>query len=251
MDDQHPPFPKPNPEQETPGQLRSPVRPPYSPPPQPAIHSTDKPTEPETRIESPTDPGSAMNTLRRKMERLVDEYATGKINRVQFNALYSRYNEQRSIIEKIVERNPQSDAWKQVVGNRGQTGFLRAHFEAQAVLYAIYMRGELAPLVSGGRRAPDENMVRPLLAGLWKMQNRPPSGLGRKTLSNGEWLILALGEHSTTIVVFSLEPSNGQAVYVRDLHGDFEKANRLAIARGTLNPERLVFPQRALTEKTL
>jgi len=47
-----------------------------------------------------------------------------------------------------------------------------------------------------------------------------------------------------------LEPSSGQARLVRDLHADFERANRLPLSRQLYQAERMVFPQRALIEQT-
>ena len=86
---------------------RSPVRPslpkqPEQELPPPSVPSPPIPAPPE----SPTNPNSALNTLRRKMELVSDEFAQGKINRAQFNAVYKRYSEQRTIIERLVERNP-------------------------------------------------------------------------------------------------------------------------------------------------
>ena len=37
--------------------------------------------------------------LRKKMEHIASEFADGKINRAQFNAIYRRYDEQRTIID--------------------------------------------------------------------------------------------------------------------------------------------------------
>src|SRR3954463_16120705 len=94
---------------------RSPVRPslPQQPEPRPLQASVPQPTP--AAPESPTNPNAALNTLRRKMELVSDEFAQGKINRGQFNAVYKRYSEQRTIIERLIERNPNSDAWKQVI----------------------------------------------------------------------------------------------------------------------------------------
>jgi hypothetical protein len=83
------------------------------------------------------------------------------------------------------------------------------------------------------------------------MKNRPRIGLARKDMGNGRWMILATGEHAVTLTLFLLEPSIAQANLVRDLHADFERANRRALERGTRSLDRFVFPQRALTEKRL
>jgi hypothetical protein len=199
----------------------------------------------------PEAPGAAMNTLRRKMEAVADEFAQGKINRAQFNAMYKRYSEQRTIIERLLERNPNSQAWKQVIGANGQTGFLRSHFQAETLYYAVYRHQVPEAILTGGKQTPDESQIRPVLSLIWSMPSRPKNGLGRKPLDATRWLILACGDHSATVVVFSQEPSNGQARLVRDLHADFERANQAALARGWIVPDRMVFPQRALSESTL
>lgn len=182
----------------------------------------------------------------------MDEYAKGLINRVQFYALYQRYNEQRAIIEKLMLRDPDSEAWRQVVSNRGQTGFLRARLEAQPLSYSIHAAEQPAPLLPGG--APPLRTVFPADAALkavWAMPNRPAIGLGRKALANDYWLVMAIGGRAATLIIYSLEPSKTQARLLRDLHLDFERANQMALERGWLAPERLVFPQRALFEEEL
>ncbi len=226
--------------------MRSPIRP--SPPPAPENAPKPTPPQPSPEVESPTTSGNALNSLRQKMEIVADEFAQGKMNRAQFNAVYKRYSEQRSIIERLVERNPDSEAWKQVIGVKGQTGFLRHHFEAQALYYAVYHRSSPKPIMTGGKTAPDATVIIPLLKSIWTMKNRPKQALGRKQVGDTNWLLLAIGDHAATAVMFSLEPSNAQSRLVRDLHADFERANQAALSRGWIVPERMVFPQRALVE---
>lgn len=228
--------------------LRPPVAVSAAPDPVP---NAAPPAVSEPTVDSPTDPKGALNVLRRKMETIADEFAEGKINRAQFNAMYKRYSEQRTIIERLLQRNPETDAWRQVMSTKGYTSFLRSHFEAQPVYYAVHSHQEAKPIIMGGSKRSDEVFIDPVLRMLWQMPNRPKSGVGRKTMQNGEWLILVVGEYALTAVVFSLEPSIAQARLVRDLHNDFERANQAALARNWIVPERMVFPQRALVEASL
>lgn len=239
-----------------PGSLRSPVRPaarvealtpPGGTPRPPGAQPAPAPPDP-----APDDPEQALIALRLKVEALVDEYAHGELNRVQFNALYQRYSEQRAIIEKLMERNPASEAWRQVLGSRGQTGFLRARLEAQPISYGVYARGQSAALLSGGPQSLEATFpAEAVLRAIWAMAHRPAIGLGRKPLRNDEWLVMAVGSTAATMVIFSLEPSKTQAQLLRDLHVDFERANQLALSRGWLAADRLVFPQRALFEQEM
>lgn len=238
--------------------FRSPVRPPRAaetPPTRPTPMPSPSPSmnPPPESNDAPNTPANAMHAIRAKMERIADEFAQGRINRAQFNAMYARYSEQRTIIERLVERNPQSDAWKQVVATRGQTGFLRTYFEAQPVCFFIYAHSTQQPLIVQGKtpQAPNPARILPTLEHIWAMSSRPAVGLGRKPLSNDEWLILATGMYTATAVIFSLEPAVAQARLIRDLHADFERANQTALARNWLTPERMVFPQRALIETTM
>ncbi|MBE2267341.1 MAG: hypothetical protein IAE80_03855 [Anaerolinea sp.] len=230
---------------------RSPIRPaapqsaPQSVPPEPSNTPAPPFAEGDALTTSPT---SALNMLRAKMEFVADEFAQGNINRAQFNAVYKRYSEQRAIIERLIERNPDSDAWKQVVSLKGQTGFLRHHFEAQPLYFAAYHKSSPKPIMSEGKSPPPEGVITSLLKGVWLMKNRPKHALGRKPIGESHWLLLAVGDFAATAVLFSLEPSNAQARLVRDLHADFERANQAALERGWIVPERMVFPQRAITE---
>lgn len=182
------------------------------------------------------------------MEIVANEFAKGKINRAQFNAIYGRYSEQRAIIERLIQRNPNSDAWKQASA-AGHTSFLREHFEARLQFYLVYQHNIATPLTMGGKRQPDMEQISPVLKSLWSMTNRPKVGLARRDMGSASWLVLALGEYAVTLAMFMLEPSALQMNLTRDLHADFERANRAALERGTRSLDRFVFPQRALAEK--
>lgn len=193
-----------------------------------------------------SDPSAALENLREKMEEVATEFSRGKINRAQFNAVYGRYNEQRTIIERLIERDPSSESWKQVAA-AGHTGFLRRHFESRALYYLIYKREQYTPLMGGGKTKPDPQRMGKILRTLWGMKNQRRAGVARMTFDNDQWMILALGDYSVTLVMFALEPSIVQIQRVRDLHADFERANYFALER-SLPVGRMVFPQRALVE---
>lgn len=225
---------------------RSPVRPRRPDDTQPKAPTLPSSVAPESPTSS--SPSAALEKLRAKMEQVASEYAQGKINRSQFNAMYGRYSEQRAIIERLIERNPDSKAWQQVIGTGGHTGFLRQHFEAQPQYYVVYRHDSTAPLIFGGKQQPNIDELTPVLRQLWTMKNRPKLGLARKQMGQSRWLVLALGEYAVTLVMFVLEPSLNQAQLVRDMHADFERANRASLERGTARLDRMVFPQRALVE---
>lgn len=198
----------------------------------------------------PENPQAALELLRRKMEFVANEFGEGKINRAQFNAIYGRYGEQRTIIETLLKRNPENPAWKQAAAP-GHTSFLRQHFEARLVYYLVYQHDIPTPLIMGGKQQANMDQISGVLQTLWRMNKRPKIGLARKEMGTGEWLVLALGEYAVTLALFMLEPSVAQATLVRDLHNDFERANRRSLSNGTRTLDRFVFPQRALAEKDI
>lgn len=191
-------------------------------------------------------PRDVLLKLRKKLEHIASEYAAGKLNPAQFNALYRHYTEKRVIIEKLLARNPESDAWRSVA-EQGQTGFLRNYFEARSLYIMVFRHGQQEPLfVNGNVPTKTIPQIQALLQTLWRMQ-RPRQGLARKALGDGQWIVLAVGEEGMTLVIFSLQPSITQINRLRDLHADFERANKLALQRG-FSAKRMVFPQRAFME---
>ncbi len=228
--------------------MRSPIRP--SRPDTGAIlppSDLDMDIETFTQAQIHEDPQAALEALRRKMERVANQFAAGVINRAQFNAIYGRYNEQRTIIERLMERDPDNHAWQQVAAP-GHTSFLMDHFAARILYFVVYRINVPALLMMGGQQQPIMAEIEPVLRALISMPDRPRVGLARKAMGKGQWMVLALGEHAVTIVLFMLEPSAAQLNRIRDLHSDFERANRMALQRNTQSLDKMVFPQRALVE---
>lgn len=196
--------------------------------------------------ERASSPRSALQSIREKMQGVVSEYSNGDINASQFNAVYQHYAEKRDIIERMIERNPNSDAWKSVV-QQGYTGHLLSQFQAKATHYAVFRRGNTTPLISSGKlNRKTAQQIHQMLKIVLKMKTQR-TGLARKSVGNGNWLVMSIGNKSLTIVTFTLQPSSLQTSKVRDLHEDFEIANERAL-KNNVPPDRLVFPQRALLE---
>ncbi len=224
------------------GLIRSPIR-----PKRPEEQSVSSPEVLPEALQSviAEDPKTTLDHIREKMERVAGEFAAGKINRPQFNAIYAHYSEQRLIIERLIQRNPTNDAWKQVA-RLGRTNFLREHFEAVPLYFLVFRHHERQPLLTGGTLPPDSlTHIVQTLKQLWLMPQLPTAKVARKPINDGRWLVLSPGEHTVTLAIFSLQPSNLQADLILDLHHDFERANRISLQR-RLSIERMVFPQRSL-----
>ncbi len=209
-----------------------------------------------TGVEERLQAEEALEQLRQKTAQIANEFAEGKLNRAQFTAMYASYNERRVIIERLLARDPGTLAW-QPVARPGHTSFLRQHFEARVLSYAIYSHGSDdpgQPLTSQGPMPLSPQTIKPILTALNVMLqthtgDRPLSSL-RKPVDGGRWITIVPGKHTTAIALFSLEPSAQQFTRVQDLHRDFERANHVALERGIRLPDQLVFPHRALFEKS-
>ncbi len=196
---------------------------------------------------TPTEARTELGKIRHDMETITKEFADGKLSQEQFDALYAHYSEKRTIIEKLLERDPNTTAWKAAAA-KGRTGPLRVRLEARPLYFLVFAHGGRKPLIMGGKQPQNTaQQIYSMLKTLWMMKTHR-TGLARKAMGSGLWLILAMGDISFTMVIFSLQPSEVQINRVRDLHNDFERANHITLQR-SLPPERMVFPQRSLLEE--
>lgn len=194
-----------------------------------------------------TQPETILEQIRQRLAQATKEYSAGKLNEAQFNALYTHYMEKRTIIEKLLARNPESKAWK-TAANTGKTSFLRSRFESRLTYYAVFHKNNKKPLISEGtvsRRAAKQ--VHHLLQSIWK-STVWRKGMARMSLGEDTWLLLMAGDNAMTIALYFMQPSTVQTNRLRDLHQDFERANKRLLEEG-LSAQRMVFPQRALREK--
>ncbi len=248
----------------TSGHNISPIRP-QSPesPPMPVRPSVPRPTRPDAPVRPPLTATeeidmsrspqeqamAALERLRQKMARVAEEYAQGKLNRAQFHAIYQRYQEQRDITEAMLQRDPKTGAWQNVV-QPGFTGFLRKHFEAQVISYSIYHIAQKRLIVRTGRLQLPENQVLPILERLNKLlaSSQQPPRLTSRKLKDDRVVVLVPGLLALSIVVYSIEPALAQLEMIQDMHRDFERANQQLLQQARFNPREMVFPHRALFE---
>lgn len=216
------------------------------------------PTPPRTPTEHQLTPREQMQraeealiNLRHKMALVAAEFAEGKLNQAQFDAIYARYSEQRDITERLLTRDPESQAWQSVV-RPGHTEFLKQHYEARPLSYAIFDLETYGRIIVTGRIQIRVQQVRAVLERLKAvMARRGNPGPAQKKLPDGKCVLFVPGDLTAAVVIFSLEPAMGQIERVTDMHRDFERANRRALKTGDYNPRRMVFPHRALFEASL
>lgn len=189
-------------------------------------------------------PEQALDEIRKRLKAATQEYSSGRLSSVQFNAVYRHYTEKRQIIEKLMELHPESEAWKSAAAE-GTTSFLKDRFEARPLYYMVMRRGDKQPLLAEGKVTQKAaGQIYKLLQAFWKM-SQWKTGLARKAIGDGMWMMVMVGDASLTITIYFLQPSTLQVNQLRDLQADFERANYQALERG-LPAKRMVFPQRAI-----
>lgn len=191
----------------------------------------------------------ALINLREKMSQVAAEYAAGTINQAQFDAIYTRYSEQRDITERLLARDPGTDAWQSVIQS-GHTQFLREHYEARVISYAIYDQVTAALISVTGPLQIKSAQARAVIARLRAVRERRGDNPGpaQKKLADGRTVLFVPGALSVAAVIFSRTPAAGQVNRVQDMHRDFERANQHALRQQDYATGRMVFPHRALFE---
>jgi hypothetical protein len=231
----------------------SPIRPtmPDDTEPQPPLTPSppDKtPRPPLTPREQMQRAEEALINLRQKMAGVAAEFAQGKLNQAQFDAIYGRYSEQRDITERLLARDPESQAWQSVVRS-GHTGFLKQHYAARVLSYAIHDQETFRQIALTGSIQIARAQVEAALSRLRAViEQRGNPGPALKQLGDGRCVLFMPGSLSVVIAIFSLEPSKTQIGRIEDIHRDFERANQHALHARDYTTSRMVFPHRALFE---
>lgn len=256
---------------ETPRPSASPVRPTMTPPSQPSVPlmpQVKPPEQPEiplpsisagqmATVEQLLRAEESLEAIRTKMGSLAQEFADGKLNRAQFAAMYARYNEMRRIIEQMLTINPTSNAWERVA-NSGHTIFLKKHFAAQVLAFAIVLYTATPGAGSSGQTVLKEfgeppvplDLARQMVAAVQLLsKGNEALTMVVKQIEGGHWLVAAPGKYAVTFVLYSLEPASRQAHGVQDLHVNFERANRMMLERGWHAENQIVYPHRSLFKK--
>ncbi len=191
----------------------------------------------------------AAQHLQHKMALVAAEFSEGLINHAQFEAIYTRYAEQRALIERIRSTDPRSTAWQVGMTASGDTGYLRQQYAAHIVGAVLVDNHRGSFIRQLGSFNLEQELLIPILRSLAQPRLRASELRERSTQIEGNrWLSIVPGDYTTTIALYTQEPSAAQRTLLADLHRDFERANHRVLKLGSYRPERLVYPQRMLFE---
>lgn len=181
--------------------------------------------------------------LREKISLLAERFASGSINRKQFQDLYAHYQAEIQSIEQILSLDPDSDEWRNAV-KEGQSILIRMRNAARVVGFSIYDIRSGMPIKTVGQFGVDPDLFVPMLHAYQSAsQEIFGAGIRSTQIQGGQWLAFVPGKVSTTLVLFSTEPAARQMQTFEELHRIFEQANAQLLNNPPVDPEALVCPQ--------
>jgi hypothetical protein len=211
--------------------------------------SSFSPFDPNPTLDSTKQGREFIAQVHQKMSKLVQEFATGEINRTQFHRLYDRYQRQiMTVAQLIAESDPTT--WRDAITESEDTLHLKKRLTAKAVGMSVYDNKSGMPIETLGEFAVDAELIVPMLSSYRSAAAEIfRAGMRSTEMENGQWLCFVPGSFTTLIALFSLEPSNNQLAMVERMHQDFETANRAALEAGQLDPEKLAYPFLSFVQK--
>jgi hypothetical protein len=220
----------------------SPANPAHTSPPR-------QPTASEATVLSSTrEAGDYLGAVSKKMMKLAEDFAAGRVNRTQFEKLYRHYLQERETIERLLEAQPGSPAWKGAV-TEGESVLIKRKHASQPLGYAIYLNANSLPIRSVGDFRIDSALLVPMLSSFRSATAEIfGSGLKSSEIEGGRWMCFVPGVYTTLIVLFSLEPARLQMEMLEQLHRHFERANQPAFEAGLPDATKLVYPHAAAFE---
>jgi hypothetical protein len=197
--------------------------------------------EPEMPVMPEGDELSDMLTsLDQKIARLEDDHKQGRINAAQYRAIRRHYKEQREVALRLRQAHPDSERWK-VVLKEGKTTFLLQLNEAAVSCVAFYDLKSRKLIFTQGEIPDEADDAISLLGTFGSSESGPRTGrLMATRADDGTSLVLIPGRYTAALVSFSQDPPGWQVRALREVHRNFEAANRAALNRGERRV--LVFP---------
>jgi len=204
-------------------------------PPQPTTDSDPSPLE---------NPQEYLERVQGKINKLAEEFATGEINRTQFQELYDHYRREQQTVKRYVEMSPDSEEWKAAT-TEGKSIVIRQKNVAKVLGYSVYDNDSGMPLNTIGEFQIEAELAVPMLSS-YRAATKEIFGAGMQStqIEGGRWLAYMPGEFTTLMTLFSTDPATDQLESLEELHLLFERANRTLLGNPPVDPDELVFPHK-------
>jgi hypothetical protein len=174
-----------------------------------------------------------------KIDRLLTEFAEGKVSREQFHAIYEHYNSQLMLIEQLSSAGGGADGTP-----HGETIAIRQKHMGKALGLIIYHNKSGIYVDTLGDFDLPPSVLSPTLNDFSLLME---SGqlIDRRVLKlpDHRWLLFAAGRYTSVVTLFHHEPSPLQIREIERLHHDFESANQAVLkTTQTIHAGSLVYP---------
>jgi hypothetical protein len=190
-----------------------------------------------------------LNKTYAKMTQCVEDFASGKINRAQFQQLYAHYEREIAVISQLLAEADDPNAWRKAV-TEGESVYIRKRHQARSTGFAIYDTDSGMPIETLGDFEVDSALLVPMLSSYHSATTEIfRAGMRNTQMENGQWLCFVPGRFTTLITLFSQEPTEQQLEMLSRMHDHFEIANREALETRTAQPGELALPFLAILKQ--
>jgi len=180
--------------------------------------------------------------VRQKEDALAMRFASGTINRKQFEELYASYQQEIRMVEQFMSQNPESQDWRNQVTD-GQSMIIRRRHQSEMTGYSIYDLRSGLPIQTRGDFGVDPALFVPMLFAYQSATREIFGGEVRLTqIEGGKWLCFIPGKVTSTIALFNNEPTQQQIKNLEQSQKLFEEANAHQLQREMIDPDALVLP---------
>jgi hypothetical protein len=176
--------------------------------------------------------------IKTKIDNLLAEFASGKLNREQFHAVYEHYTSQLQFAEQAL-----SAGSTLANNNDPKTIAIMASRMGKAVGVVIYNNRSGTTVDTLGDFDVPPSRVSSVLNDFTMMMESGRATEHRIEKVDGtHWLLFVGGQYTTIVTLFRNEPSLQQAREMERLHRDFESANQHHFKVAQFDSNKLAYP---------
>lgn len=185
-------------------------------------------------------------SVQKKINNLLEEFAEGKLNREQFHVLYERYNSQMELADKASDESLNS------IAADGGTLAIREKHMGKARGMIIFDAKTSSIVETLGAFTVNLAEVLPVI-NQFSEQVKAGKTVDRvvKQVSEKQWLLFDGGQYTSIVTLFQNEPSHYQTVVIQRMHKEFEEANHAIFEKGSRAADELVYPFLSFVTRTM
>ncbi len=184
-----------------------------------------------------------------KVDRIVGEFADGKISHEQFQMIYDHYSNQLHLAEQAIETGDMTS----LVASRNfnRTIDVRNAYSARAQGAMIYHHANKRMIETLGKIDVPYILMEPMLRRFGQLISQEKFvDRYMEKITPQQWIVYAPGRLTTLVVQFEHEPSQTILAEAERVHRHFERANATVLAKDNFDSRHLVYPFSAMVKKT-